>query len=177
MWDEGFFHHLLPQGLEVQPASSSCSSQPPTSPSTPSPHPTPWSPTSRHPPCEGCCSYLSEEPLQIVTPHSTPHARHILRVHMTRCIPLTHTLSHVCTHTQKVTSREQQASDTIIFTQDLYSPTYIVTQTCTHSCIPRHTWMMHTLEIPLGIQILAPSEMPGQAGGTRGSHPGGGHGL
>ena len=78
---------------------------------------------------------------------------------------------------QKVTSREQQASDTIIFTQDLHSPTYIVTQTCTHSCIPRHTWIMHTLEIPLGIQILAPSEMPGQARGTRGSHPGGGHGL
>lgn len=31
----------------------------------------------------------------------------------------------------------------------------------------RHTWTMHTLEIPLSIQILALSEMPGQAGATR----------
>lgn len=39
--DEGvFFIIFLPQALEVQSASSSCSSQPPTSPSTPNPHPT-----------------------------------------------------------------------------------------------------------------------------------------
>lgn len=56
--------------------------------------------------------------------------------------------------------------ETIIFTQDLHSSTYRVTQTCTHFCTPRHTWIMHTLEIPLSIQILALSEMPGQAEGT-----------